>query len=101
MSATHGIPATYWRGCRCDACRKAASAYSAERRAKQAPLAADDPRHGTANGYSNLKCRCERCTNAWAVWHREWETADPNRMRRKAQRRRLYDAAKRRTAGES
>lgn len=21
----------------------------------------DDPRHGTENGYTNLKCRCERC----------------------------------------
>jgi hypothetical protein len=21
----------------------------------------DDPRHGTANGYNNLECRCDRC----------------------------------------
>ena len=25
-----------------------------------------DPRHGTANGYVNLGCRCFRCRNAWA-----------------------------------
>jgi hypothetical protein len=23
-----------------------------------------DPRHGTRNGYTNLRCRCERCTVA-------------------------------------
>ena len=27
----------------------------------------DDPRHGTNNGYSNLKCRCPRCRAAWAA----------------------------------
>jgi hypothetical protein len=31
-------------------------------------LAADDPRHGTANGYCNLKCRCDACRNAWREW---------------------------------
>lgn len=25
-----------------------------------------DPRHGTANGYGNLKCRCGACRAAWA-----------------------------------
>lgn len=30
----------------------------------------DDPRHGTVNGYSNQKCRCERCTEAWTVAYR-------------------------------
>lgn len=24
-----------------------------------------DPRHGTLNGYSNLRCRCEACRTAW------------------------------------
>jgi hypothetical protein len=24
-----------------------------------------DPRHGTTNGYSNLKCRCQPCRDAW------------------------------------
>ena len=27
----------------------------------------DDPRHGTVNGYSNLKCRCDECRAAWAA----------------------------------
>jgi hypothetical protein len=25
-----------------------------------------DPRHGTENGYSNLRCRCQHCREAWA-----------------------------------
>lgn len=28
------------------------------------PLADDDPRHGTINGYNNLKCRCDLCRDA-------------------------------------
>jgi hypothetical protein len=28
-------------------------------------LAPDDPRHGTPNGYGNLRCRCEPCRTAW------------------------------------
>lgn len=30
-----------------------------------------DPRHGTANGYSNLQCRCRPCTDAVAVYIRQ------------------------------
>lgn len=30
-----------------------------------------DPRHGTYNGYSNLKCRCSRCRAANVVKNRE------------------------------
>lgn len=29
-----------------------------------ADLAPDDPRHGTANGYGNLRCRCDACREA-------------------------------------
>lgn len=32
----------------------------------------DDPRHGTVNGYSNHKCRCDRCRANWTRWHREY-----------------------------
>jgi hypothetical protein len=28
------------------------------------PLAPDDPRHGTLNGYANLGCRCDQCRAA-------------------------------------
>lgn len=34
-------------------------------------LTADDPRHGTANGYSNLGCRCVPCGRASRVVWRE------------------------------
>lgn len=30
-------------------------------------LAPDDPRHGTVNGYGNLKCRCQPCRDAWSA----------------------------------
>lgn len=32
------------------------------------PFPDDDSRHGTANGYNNLKCRCRPCTDAWAAY---------------------------------
>ncbi|TFV61399.1 hypothetical protein E4P42_00410 [Mycobacterium sp. PS03-16] len=40
---------------------------AAERRAGQ--LAADDPRHGTVNGYNNYGCRCEECRLAFSDAH--------------------------------
>lgn len=33
-------------------------------------LADDDPRHGTANGYNNLRCRCRPCTVAHTAYLR-------------------------------
>ena len=35
-------------------------------------LLADDPRHGTLNGYCNLACRCEMCRGANRERHREY-----------------------------
>ncbi|MGI4896908.1 MAG: helix-turn-helix domain-containing protein [Janthinobacterium lividum] len=35
-----------------------------------------DARHGSANGYRNYGCRCERCTRAWTVYQRERRTTD-------------------------
>lgn len=39
------------------------------RAARWAAFAADptDPRHGTPNGYTNLRCRCDRCKKAGAA----------------------------------
>ena len=31
----------------------------------------DDERHGTVNGYNNLRCRCDKCRQAWAEYIRE------------------------------
>lgn len=43
-----------------------------------------DPRHGTANGYRNLKCRCDECRHAWRDYERT-----PQAMRRKERYRRV------------
>ena len=29
-------------------------------------LDSEDERHGSVNGYQNLKCRCQDCRHAWA-----------------------------------
>jgi hypothetical protein len=38
----------------------------------------DDPRHGTANGYHNLGCRCAACRAAWV------ESCRAARLRRRS-----------------
>ena len=35
------------------------------------PLAPNDPRHGTRNGYMNLRCRCTACKAAHVVYQRK------------------------------
>lgn len=40
-------------------------------------LAPTDPRHGTENGYSNLRCHCAECRRA----HAEYYRAGPGRLR--------------------
>jgi len=57
------------------------SYQQAKARALANPLAPNDPRHGTVNGYSNCFCRCERCR---AVWRRYIQRKGWNRehMRR-------------------
>lgn len=47
-------------------------------------LAADDPRHGTKNGYKNLGCRCSRCRAGWAAYHRAYTHRKGLRKPRKA-----------------
>lgn len=32
-----------------------------------------DPRHGTPNGYNNLRCRCRACQDAWAAEVRDYQ----------------------------
>jgi hypothetical protein len=34
-------------------------------------LAPDDPRHGTVNGYTNLRCHCQPCKDAFAGYVRK------------------------------
>ena len=49
---------------------------------------ADNPRHGTRNGYSNLGCRCDRCTEAHTAW-----VLDARRKRMEREPRAHGDAA--------
>lgn len=50
-------------------CRICGNQANKRCKSKRAPLAVDDPRHGTLNGYQNWKCRCLECTNAWRVYN--------------------------------
>ena len=45
-----------------------------------------DPRHGTANGYGNLGCKCKRCTTAWNAQHKRYMHEDPARLKKHADR---------------
>lgn len=45
-----------------------------------------DPRHGTANGYVNLTCRCQRCRAAWADYHLVYLHTHPEQRRKLADR---------------
>lgn len=48
--------------------------YCFNNKAKRAQMAAKNSRavpHGTAGGYGNWGCRCEKCTAAWAKDCRE------------------------------
>ena len=40
-------------------------------------LAPTDPRHGTMNGYCNLKCRCQPCRDAWAAYFKSMKASWP------------------------
>jgi hypothetical protein len=58
----------------------------------------DDPRHGKTNGYGNLGCRCERCTEAWRVRHLTYMHGKPERMEKHAEREMKRRGAKRQRA---
>jgi AraC-like DNA-binding protein len=78
-----GTLASYNRGCRCSACRRANAdsmdARIAERRGVGLPTG--DPRHGTGVGYNYWGCRCDRCIEAHsarclAYYHRRAKSVD-------------------------
>lgn len=64
---THGARRTYGLGCRCDACKAAASAYAA----KYKPSPGLRIVHGTRHTYDRYKCRCEQCRSAKNAYDRE------------------------------
>ena len=97
----HGTPGRYNLGCRCDDCRAAKVGSNRRSRHTNPPkprapkttdqkaltearhaAVRDDPtneRHGTMNGYSTDKCRCDRCRAAnnehqwkWRKHGRPW-----------------------------
>ena len=37
----------------------------------------NDPRHGSVNGYGNMKCRCVPCRSAWAASIQQRKLARP------------------------
>lgn len=45
-----------------------------------------DPRHGTANGYGNFKCRCDRCREANTEAQRAYMAAHPEQLQQKLKR---------------
>lgn len=49
-----------------------------------------DPRHGTHNGYGNLKCRCDACREA----NSEWYANGPGAALKWAYRARLVERGK-------
>lgn len=49
-----------------------------------------DVRHGTANGYSNLDCRCARCRAAWNVAFRAYLDSHPEQREKARLRARVY-----------
>ncbi|WP_432523289.1 hypothetical protein [Kineococcus sp. SYSU DK006] len=52
----------------------AAARPSAQQRAAAFRADPGDQRHGSANGYRNLGCRCEACTRAWTDYQRSRRT---------------------------
>jgi hypothetical protein len=54
----------------CTACR--AERPRARSNYRPQALAADDPRHGSTNGYGNHRCRCDQCRAANAAAHRAY-----------------------------
>lgn len=49
---------------------------------------------GTPGGYTNHRCRCERCREAWAIAHKAYMHRNPEQQRkhREAQARRRKEA---------
>ena len=47
---------------------------------------ADDPRHGTLNGYNNLRCRCQPCRDANAAWQAMYMRGNTEQKKKARQR---------------
>ncbi len=69
----HGVSTAVNHGCHCDVCTQAIAERNrlASQERRNRPLAADDKRHGTVNGYVSWWCRCEACLNAMRRYKEE------------------------------
>lgn len=64
VKVPHGTRSRYEKGCRCQSCREANTAYKTEWRAGNTRRGRPPKTHGTAYGYESFGCRCRPCTNA-------------------------------------
>ena len=89
---THGKASTYRHyGCRCIECTVAASKatsnwidknrekHNKKRRDKTFANKITKPDHGVY-AYSQLKCRCDICKNAWSLQHKIWREKNPDKV---------------------
>jgi hypothetical protein len=60
--------------CRCDRCRAAWAAWTAQRNSQRRQLLAEgvDVEHGSRSTYGNWGCRCRPCKDAANVYRRDW-----------------------------
>jgi hypothetical protein len=56
------------------------------------PLSADDPRHGSVNGYTTYRCRCALCRDAWRVYFNAYLDAHPEQREKQRARSRIRAA---------
>lgn len=76
--ATHGLPSTYWDGCRCDLCRDAHTSRVRQSRASRSAKKTTSPAvvpHGLS-GYMNWACRCDICKAAHSAYGQgDWDVS--------------------------
>lgn len=67
MVLLHGTRSKYSGGCRCDECRIANTVTQRAIRDHLSAKPFDEIPHGTANAYSNYRCRCPECAEVGAA----------------------------------
>lgn len=68
MARTHGTLSCYKAGCHCTACRARKAVIGQEQKRRYRAAGQADPTvipHGTVGGYTNYRCRCEPCVDAY------------------------------------
>ena len=95
---THGDYRMYFiKGCRCEPCRKAATAYSRTIRHEHKSNPPKDIVHGRATTYKHFGCRCEPCLVAVREYQRRFTESAATKARRnerKREKRRLARLAR-------